>query len=94
MRINNTLKILSLTNNEVGDRGVKALAAALRINNTLMKLFLACNNIGDEGAISIRDALLTNGSLKYLDLDKNFRISEQTRNDITSTIRADIIFVL
>ena len=51
------------------------------------------NGISDEGAIAIADALSTNGSLKYLDLENNIRISEQTRNVIASTIRADITFV-
>ena len=84
---------LYLGGNGISDEGAIAIAAALRINKSLKELFLDANDIGDEGAISITDALSTNGSLKHLDLDKNFRISEQTWNDITSTLRADITFV-
>ena len=60
----------------------------------MKKLFLGMNNIGDEGAATIKDALSTNGSLKHLDQVNNIRISEQTRNDIASTISADITITI
>ena len=82
-----------LGGNRISNEGAIAIAAALRENNTLQKLVLDGNNIGDEGALSITDALSTNRSLKHLDLENNIRISEQTRNDIASTIRTDITFI-
>jgi Ran GTPase-activating protein (RanGAP) involved in mRNA processing and transport len=93
LKNNNSLERLYLDKNLISVEGAIAIAAALRINKSLKKLNLVNNNIGDEGVISIRDALSTNGSLKHLDLENNIRISEQTRNDIASTIRADITFV-
>ena len=60
----------------------------------MKKLFMGMNNIEDEGAATIKDALSTNGSLKHLDQVNNIRISEQTRNDIASTIRADITITI
>jgi len=94
-----------LSNNKVGDEGVKALVDALSTNHCLEGLYLGGTGISDEGAIaisavlrnegaiSITDALSTNSSLKHLDLKNNIRISEQTRNVIASTIRADITFI-
>ena len=90
---NHCLEVLCLGGNRISDEGAITIATTLSRNNTLKKLFWDGNNIGDEGAISITDALSTNGSLKHLDLKNNIRISEQTRNDIASTIRADITFV-
>ena len=60
----------------------------------MKKLFLGMNNIGDEGAATIKDALSTNGSLKHLDQVNNIRISEQTRNDIASTITIAITITI
>ncbi len=44
-------------------------------------------NIGDEGAISIAFSLKLNRSLKYLNLDHNSEIAEQTMQYIDSTMR-------
>ena len=41
-------QILSLTDNQIGDEGAKAIGKGLQTNTSLQKLFLDDNQIGDE----------------------------------------------
>ena len=56
----------------------------MRINNTLKKLSLTNNKVGDEGATALAFSLKLNHSLKYLYLDHNSEITEQTMQYIAS----------
>ena len=48
---------LSLTLNQIGDRGATAIGEALKVNGALTKLTLGFNKIGPSGATSIAEAL-------------------------------------
>eukprot|EP00812_Abedinium_dasypus_P001328 NODE_11610_length_277_cov_190.986486.p2 GENE.NODE_11610_length_277_cov_190.986486~~NODE_11610_length_277_cov_190.986486.p2 ORF type:complete len:81 (-),score=24.13 NODE_11610_length_277_cov_190.986486:34-252(-) len=52
---NNTLEILNLLGNNIGDSGARALATTLRQNNTITLLWLGSNNIGSLGAQALND---------------------------------------
>ena len=45
---NETLTSLNLSDNEIGDEGVKVLAEVLKVNKTLTYLNLRFNHIGNE----------------------------------------------
>ena len=62
---------LGLVNNNIGDEGAKALAAALRVNAVLKSLDVGGNEIGDEGAAAIAEALQGNEVLTNLNLTDN-----------------------
>ena len=47
-----TIVKLRLHENEITDKGVKALAAALRTNSTIAELYLSYNKIGNSGVAS------------------------------------------
>jgi len=49
VKINNKLKILDLTTNELGDEGIIIIAEALRENNSILKLDLRGNKFGESG---------------------------------------------
>ena len=83
---NNTLKALSLYRNEIGDKGVKALADALLTNHCLEDLNLDDNIVSDEGAIAIAAALRVNSTLKELYLDVN-RISDKGAISIAFSLK-------
>lgn len=69
---NATIKVLNLTNNNIGLQGIKLFADVLKKENTTLKgLSLAGNNIGDEGAKSIADMLVVNKSLQVIELHNN-----------------------
>jgi Ran GTPase-activating protein (RanGAP) involved in mRNA processing and transport len=69
---NRTLELLSLWNNQVGDRGVQSLSNALSINrSTLKKLDLSQNDVTDEGARHLAQMLKTNKILTHLTLSNN-----------------------
>jgi hypothetical protein len=65
------LTTLSLWNNNIGDQGARALAAALADNATLTTLNLGSNRIGAAGALALEDALEKNATLRTLGFDSN-----------------------
>ncbi|XP_052226640.1 leucine-rich repeat-containing protein 71-like isoform X35 [Dreissena polymorpha] len=56
-RGNKTLLSLNLSNNKIGDEGVKEIAQGLRLNRTLLSLSLASNHVGDQGVIKLSEVL-------------------------------------
>ena len=62
---------MSLSNNKVGDEGVKALADALSTNHCVELLHLGGNRISDDGVIAIAAVLRVNITLKILSLSNN-----------------------
>ncbi|XP_067835983.1 NACHT, LRR and PYD domains-containing protein 3-like [Heptranchias perlo] len=69
---NRSLTVLDLSNNKVGDSGVKLLSAALRKPDCkLQTLWLRANDLTDSCTKDLVSALSTNRSLTVLDLSKN-----------------------
>ena len=66
-----SLTEIDLTNNEIGDEGVKLLADILRRNPNITTLNLSLNNIGDEGLSTLAEVLATNSPLQNLNLSFN-----------------------
>ncbi|CAF1345689.1 unnamed protein product, partial [Adineta ricciae] len=66
-----TLTILNLAWNEIGDAGTKLLAKVLRNNMTLSTLDISRNEIGNMGIESLAEALKVNTTLTALDLSRN-----------------------
>jgi Ran GTPase-activating protein (RanGAP) involved in mRNA processing and transport len=64
------LKELSLSHNQIGDKGAQALARAFQ-NSNLTKLYLNDNQIGDKGARAFAKALRKNTVLKEFYLSTN-----------------------
>ena len=58
----------SLSDNELGPEGAKALAPGIAANGGLTKILLAQNKLEEEGTKVICDALKVNKTLKELDL--------------------------
>jgi Ran GTPase-activating protein (RanGAP) involved in mRNA processing and transport len=54
------LTTLTLTTNEVGDRGFQLLANAIQNNKTLKTLKLEANQIGNQGTEYLANALQKN----------------------------------
>jgi hypothetical protein len=65
------LTTLSLSRNNIGVEGAKAIAEALKVNAILTTLDLINNNIGPEGAMAIAEALKVNAVLTKLWLGGN-----------------------
>uniref|UniRef100_A0A8B9DHY5 NLR family CARD domain containing 3 n=1 Tax=Anser cygnoides TaxID=8845 RepID=A0A8B9DHY5_ANSCY len=62
---------LSLAENQISNKGAKALARSLMVNRSLMVLDLQHNVIKEDGAAFLAEALLTNHKLTTLHLQKN-----------------------
>ncbi|CAF2122397.1 unnamed protein product, partial [Rotaria magnacalcarata] len=60
LQVNQSLTLLQLQTNQIGDSGAQYLADALKVNKTLTYLHLAQNQIGDTGAKHLADALTLN----------------------------------
>lgn len=72
LQSNLTLQMLFMSENKVGDEGVKHLAAALADDNTSLKeLNLARNGITDEGVVHIANMLKSNKTIIRLWLGEN-----------------------
>jgi len=55
---NTTVRLLDLSCNQLGSKGVMLLCEALKGNKTLQSLFLNQNNISSEGAYAVADLLI------------------------------------
>uniref|UniRef100_A0A8C3NA47 Uncharacterized protein n=1 Tax=Geospiza parvula TaxID=87175 RepID=A0A8C3NA47_GEOPR len=62
---------LSLAENQISNKGAKALARSLLVNRSLMVLDLRSNSIGPAGAKALADALKKNQILLSLNLQHN-----------------------
>lgn len=72
------IKSINLSNNNIGDDGVKHIIALLRMKETLTILYLNNNQIGDQGVKLLADTLSHHTSkLKNLYLNENPRITNQ-----------------
>ncbi|XP_052759906.1 leucine-rich repeat-containing protein 71-like isoform X2 [Mya arenaria] len=56
-RGNKQLLSLNLSNNKIGDEGIREIAQGLRLNRTLLSLSLASNEVGDKGVIKLSEVL-------------------------------------
>ncbi|XP_062954925.1 NLR family CARD domain-containing protein 3 [Cynocephalus volans] len=62
---------LSLAENQISNKGAKALARSLLVNRSLTTLDLHANSIGPQGAKALADALKINRTLTSLSLQSN-----------------------
>nr|DBA19360.1 TPA: hypothetical protein GDO54_015211 [Pyxicephalus adspersus] len=62
---------ISLSENQLGNRGVKVLGRALMVNSTLCSIDLHGNSIGPSGAKALAEVLKNNQVLQTLDLQNN-----------------------
>jgi hypothetical protein len=60
IKTNNTLHILNLDSNELGDEGFVALSEALSVNSTLTEIRLQSTGMTDDGLRNISEALKVN----------------------------------
>ena len=82
LKQNNTIKELSLRNNNITD--VQSIGEGLKTNNTLTHLYLSRNNITDDGGIqSIIDGLKTNNTLYWLKLYNN-QLSDNMKSQLNA----------
>ena len=63
LRVNCTLRTLTLQFNNIGERGARAVARALASNATLTALCLYGNRVRDAGATALAEALRVNKTL-------------------------------
>lgn len=71
LKVNNTVKSLCLTKQDLGCQEAEIIAKILRNNNTLASLNLSGNSLDDEAVEMITQALEKNTSLTHLDLGEN-----------------------
>lgn len=57
LKENNTLKVLCLSDNYLGEKGAQALAEALKVSPSVDELHLKGNELGDAGVQAICAAL-------------------------------------
>ncbi|XP_077618668.1 NLR family CARD domain-containing protein 3 isoform X1 [Crocuta crocuta] len=62
---------ISLAENQISNKGAKALARSLLVNRSLIALDLRSNSIGPQGAKALADALKINRTLAFLSLQSN-----------------------
>ncbi|XP_013851159.1 protein NLRC3 isoform X4 [Sus scrofa] len=65
------IRRISLAENQISNKGAKALARSLLVNRSLTTLDLHSNSIGPQGAKALADALKINRTLAFLSLQSN-----------------------
>lgn len=78
---NNSLQVLYLDSNDIGDGGARYIAAALKVNSTLTDLSLAHNGLSDWGLRPFIDAREDRGSLVNFFVDGN-ELSRQVELEV------------
>ncbi|CAL8291687.1 protein phosphatase 1 regulatory subunit 37 [Gadus morhua] len=66
-----TLEVLDMGNNSLGNRGLQTLKEALMANRSLLHLGVACTQITCEGAVVLAEYLAESPQIKQLDLQGN-----------------------
>jgi hypothetical protein len=74
--LNNSLKVLYLSNNMIGPEGCFYISLGLENNKCLESLYLANNHLGDKGMFNLSRGLIKNCTLKELDYRANLLKSE------------------
>lgn len=71
LKDNQNIKILDLSNNNIGNKGVKNITKLLESNEAITEINLSDNNIGTKGLNNLCSALSYNKSVLYLDIRRN-----------------------
>ncbi|CAK6444750.1 unnamed protein product [Pipistrellus nathusii] len=79
---------ISLAENQISNKGAKALARSLLVNRSLTSLDLRCNSIGPQGAKALADALKINRTLASLSLQSN-RIKDDGAKFVAEALAAN-----
>ncbi|XP_011374925.1 NLR family CARD domain-containing protein 3 [Pteropus vampyrus] len=79
---------ISLAENQISNKGAKALARSLLVNRSLTTLDLRSNSIGPQGAKALADALKINRTLASLSLQSN-RIRDDGSRSIAEALAAN-----
>ena len=85
---NSALKILNISNNEIGDAGAIAFANMLKVNKTLTDLYISSpTTIGNDGVQAIVDALKThNNTLVLFAFESSNTISKEILIELNKLI--------
>jgi len=87
LRVNNTLSLLDLDGNALGDEGAQLIASALSENTGLVELHFANNNVSDVGGSALASMLTKNKTLLRLNLDGHGHNSNHISSGILDFIR-------
>eukprot|EP00943_MAST-04B_sp_MAST-4B-sp1_P003124 g3124.t1 len=95
LKVNTSLKEISLSSNNIGAEGgkelaeaLKELAEALKVNTSLEKIDLRNNTIGDEGAKYVAEALKVTTSLKEIYLWNN-NIGDEGAKELAEALKVN-----
>jgi len=72
----NSMKILEISNNDIGDDAIEEIAAGLRENKTLRELWLTGNPLTEQAALSVVQSLKENTTIEVLWLPSKEAIDE------------------
>ena len=70
IKINNTLQVLNISGNPIGDEGIAAIAQTLD-NAMISELYVWVCKITVTGAKALREGLINNHTIKLLDVSGN-----------------------
>lgn len=71
LKDNQNIEVLDLSNNNIGNKGIRNITKLLKENSAIVELNLSDNNIGTKGLNHLCSALSYNRSVLYLDIRRN-----------------------
>jgi Ran GTPase-activating protein (RanGAP) involved in mRNA processing and transport len=71
LKDNQNIEVLDLSNNNIGNTGVKNITKLLEANTAITELNLSDNNIGTKGLNRLCSALAYNKSILFLNISRN-----------------------
>ena len=83
------MTILQLSSMNIGDEGIRTIAAGLASLHSLETLRLSDNSIGDDGARAIATGIASLSSLAYLNLSGNASISAVGLRSLSALLQSD-----
>lgn len=81
---------LDLSNNPIGDAGVRELCFALVRTNTLKALYLHACQITDSGGAELQDAMANNATIVVLDVRANLMSADQ--ESLTAVMQPPLLY--
>lgn len=86
---NDSLTLIDLSGNNIGDEGVEDLCKVIPYNKTLTQLNMADNKLGDLSASELAGSLVDNTSLVHINLSGNFIGDEGAMNLFKASLYED-----
>lgn len=74
------MKVLDISNNQIGYEGARCISLILAENDTLEEFYMKLNFVSDKAGQKFFEDIMTNNGLRVLDLSANLMTDDVSHN--------------